>query len=136
MYTRPEFTKKFINYKLVKLDETVTLRASFTGQPMPTVEWLKNGEPVNPQAVSVITKEDETILTIVRVTLNDEGEYICKLKNTAGTEAAKCQVDIEKPRVPRDLAAEEEAATIKDKKKAAPKKPREPREPRPPREPR
>lgn len=116
----------------MKVDETVVLRASFTGQPIPEVEWLRNGEAVNPQTVSVITKEDETILTITRITLSDEGEYICKLKNLAGHESAKCQIDIEKPRVPKDYSVEEAAAATKDKKKttSAPRKPREPREPR------
>jgi hypothetical protein len=109
------------------------LRASFEGQPQPTVEWLKNGEPVNPQACTVITQNDETILTIARITLNDEGEYICKLRNTAGHESAKCQIDIEKPRVPKDYSVEEAVEEKKKDKKtasSAPRKPREPREPR------
>lgn len=109
------------------------MRASYVGQPHPTVEWLKNGEPVNPQVVSIILKEDETIFTIPRINVSDEGEYLCRLKNTAGTEVAKCQIDVEKKRVPKDYAAEEAAAEAKEKKKSAPRKPREPREPREPR---
>jgi neogenin len=130
VFARPEFTKKFINYKLVKVDETVILKASFIGTPVPTVEWLKNGEPVNPQSAVVKIIGDETILTIAKIQLSDEGEYICKLRNSAGHESAKCQIDLEKKFVPK--ADEPVASAVKDKKKSsdAPRKPREPREPR------
>ena len=56
------------------------------------------------------------------------------MKNSSGHESAKCQIDIEKPRVAKDYSVEE---TVEDKKKdkkttasSAPRKPREPREPR------
>lgn len=68
----------------------------------------------------------------MRMTAADEGEYICKLRNSAGHESAKCQIDLEKKFVPKDVTVDEPIA--KDKKRtttsSAPRKPREPREPR------
>lgn len=83
------------------------MRASFTGAPAPSVEWLKNGEPVSLSNVSIKTTDDDTVLTINKVSLSDEGEYSCKLKNSKGIEVTKCQVEVEKPRVVKQVPVEE-----------------------------
>lgn len=93
----PKFERKFANHQLVSVGDIVSLRASFSGFPQPNIEWLKNGEPVGP-TVSIRNTDFDTCLTISSIELGDEGEYSCRLTNSAGMEITKCQIEIEKPK--------------------------------------
>ncbi|CAF0846330.1 unnamed protein product [Brachionus calyciflorus] len=92
----PKFERKFPNHQLVSVGDIVSLRASYSGLPQPSIEWLKNGEPIN--SALIRTSDFDTCLTINSVVLGDEGEYSCKLTNSVGIEITKCQIEIEKPK--------------------------------------
>lgn len=96
----------------------MSLRASFDGTPAPSVEWLKNGEPVSQSNANIKTTEYDTCLTLNGVCLSDEGEYSCKIVNSAGIDVTKCQIEIEKPKVvvkPKPVPVQEVKEVKEDK---------------------
>jgi hypothetical protein len=67
-----------------------------SGKPKPTIEWLKDGEPVKP-GDGVRMESDNRLhkLSIFKVTLDDEAEYTCIAKNIAGEASCRSEVLIE-----------------------------------------
>ncbi len=96
---RPKFLTESIGNKLVNLRESLTLKNTFTGSPIPLVDWLKNGEVLlASDARFLITtneKTNETCLTIRSARTEDTGEYSCKISNSEGIAVATCHIQVE-----------------------------------------
>ncbi len=58
------------------LGERISLRLTVRAQPDPYYQWFKNGSELHSA-----TKNE---LVISYMTLNDEGQYICSIKNELG----------------------------------------------------
>ena len=64
---------------------TVTLSCNVTGNPTPTITWLKNGSPINTSGNSRISfTEQNAKLIITKVSREDSGEYQCVANNSLG----------------------------------------------------
>lgn len=72
----PEISTFNDTIKYVKQFSDLIIPVEFSGVPFPTVEWYKNGE--------LLDGYDSIPLVINRVSPDDEGEYIVKLKNSKG----------------------------------------------------
>ena len=69
-----------------KADQNLEFKASFTGQPIPTVEWEKDGQVLDETSkISIRTTEDTTIITLRRVNRDESGVYTVKATNPSGT---------------------------------------------------
>ena len=57
----------------------------FEGEPVPKVEWLRDGKLVEESdRVEVITKDGTSTLRIKDTTIDDEAAYKCRATNEAG----------------------------------------------------
>ena len=121
----PSFDRRLVNYKLVSVGETAAFKVSFTGNPAPSIQWLKNGEAITAgKSITLVSNESESQLVIASAQLNDEGEYSCKISNHHGIAITKCQLELEKPRVIKQFTPEKEVkkSVIKSKKVVESKK--------------
>lgn len=67
---------------------TIQLLCIATGFPLPSIKWLKDGEPVSSIGKDN-HKSSETGLQISNVDSTDAGQYICRAKNGIGTAKEK-----------------------------------------------
>uniref|UniRef100_A0AAQ5YNP5 DCC netrin 1 receptor n=1 Tax=Amphiprion ocellaris TaxID=80972 RepID=A0AAQ5YNP5_AMPOC len=84
----------------------IELECAVTGNPPPTVRWMKNGEEVIPSDYFQIV--DGSNLQILGLVKSDEGFYQCIAENSAGSSQAMAQLLLREPGValpsaPRDL---------------------------------
>ncbi|KAK6322888.1 hypothetical protein J4Q44_G00076800, partial [Coregonus suidteri] len=74
------------------------LECAVTGNPPPTVRWMKNGEDVIPSDYFQIV--DGSNLQILGLVKSDEGFYQCVAENEAGNAQAMAQLILRDPVVP------------------------------------
>ncbi|XP_047228250.1 netrin receptor DCC [Girardinichthys multiradiatus] len=89
----------------------IEMECAVTGNPLPTVRWMKNGEEVIPSDYFQIV--DGTNLQILGLVKSDEGFYQCVAENSAGSSQAMAQLllrdpvspspGVALPSAPRDL---------------------------------
>ncbi|XP_053910908.1 netrin receptor DCC isoform X2 [Cuculus canorus] len=73
----------------------IELECSVSGKPVPTVEWIKNGEVVIPSDYFQIVGGGN--LRILGVVKSDEGFYQCVAENEAGNAQASAQLIVPQP---------------------------------------
>lgn len=78
----PYFSKKMEDCEVIA-GELVVLKCMAGGQPKPTIQWLKNGEPINRTERHFFTAEDQ-VMIITDAVLKDAGTYQCVLNNSLG----------------------------------------------------
>lgn len=80
----PSFSEEMVDCKAFTGD-VVRFDVTVCGDPQPDVCWYLEGAKINSDSRHTITNEDgECSLIIKQVTVNDEGEYSCRAKNTHG----------------------------------------------------
>uniref|UniRef100_A0A3Q0S7A9 DCC netrin 1 receptor n=1 Tax=Amphilophus citrinellus TaxID=61819 RepID=A0A3Q0S7A9_AMPCI len=73
----------------------IELECAVTGNPLPTVRWMKNGEEVIPSDYFQIV--DGSNLQILGLVKSDEGFYQCIAENSAGSSQAMAQLLLREP---------------------------------------
>ncbi|XP_075885305.1 netrin receptor DCC isoform X2 [Nelusetta ayraudi] len=73
----------------------IELECAVTGNPPPTVRWMKNGEEVIPSDYFQIV--DGSNLQILGLVKSDEGFYQCVAENSAGSSQAMAQLLLREP---------------------------------------
>ncbi|XP_068191421.1 netrin receptor DCC [Antennarius striatus] len=73
----------------------IELECAVTGNPLPTVRWMKNGEEVIPSDYFQIV--DGSNLQILGLVKSDEGFYQCVAENSAGSSQAMAQLLLREP---------------------------------------
>ncbi|XP_037548460.1 netrin receptor DCC [Nematolebias whitei] len=73
----------------------IELECAVTGNPPPTVRWMKNGEEVIPS--DYFQMVDGTNLQILGLVKSDEGFYQCVAENSAGSSQAMAQLLLREP---------------------------------------
>ncbi|XP_061887387.1 netrin receptor DCC-like [Entelurus aequoreus] len=73
----------------------IELECAVTGNPAPTIRWLKNGEEVIPSDYFQIV--DGSNLQILGLVKSDEGFYQCVAENIAGSSQAMAQLLLREP---------------------------------------
>ncbi|MED6277372.1 hypothetical protein CHARACLAT_012720, partial [Characodon lateralis] len=73
----------------------IEMECAVTGNPLPTVRWMKNGEEVIPSDYFQIV--DGTNLQILGLVKSDEGFYQCVAENSAGSSQAMAQLLLRDP---------------------------------------
>uniref|UniRef100_A0A8C7FUQ8 DCC netrin 1 receptor n=1 Tax=Oncorhynchus kisutch TaxID=8019 RepID=A0A8C7FUQ8_ONCKI len=92
---------QFLNYPTNTYSYESTdmeLECAVTGNPPPTVHWMKNGEEVIPSDYFQIV--DGSNLQILGLVKSDEGFYQCVAENEAGNAQAMAQLILREPVVP------------------------------------
>uniref|UniRef100_A0A087XCT5 DCC netrin 1 receptor n=1 Tax=Poecilia formosa TaxID=48698 RepID=A0A087XCT5_POEFO len=89
---------QFLNYPTNSYAYEATdieLECAVTGNPLPSVRWMKNGEEVIPSDYFQIV--DGTNLQILGLVKSDEGFYQCVAENSAGSAQAMAQLLLREP---------------------------------------
>ncbi|XP_067871747.1 neogenin 1a isoform X3 [Heterodontus francisci] len=93
----PRFLKRPVNiYAHESMD--IVFECEVTGNPMPTVKWIKNGDMVIPSDYFKIVNERN--LQVLGLVKSDEGLYQCVAENDVGNERASAQLIILEHDVP------------------------------------
>nr|XP_016928763.1 obscurin isoform X5 [Drosophila suzukii] len=92
----PSFVKKLDNALDVLQGEPLVLECCVDGSPLPTVQWLKDGDEVKPsESVKISTNPDGLVrLEINHCEPNDSGAYKLIISNPHGEKVALCAVAV------------------------------------------
>ncbi|CDQ65441.1 unnamed protein product [Oncorhynchus mykiss] len=90
----PIFVREISSLK-VKRGEMTDFKCCFRGDPQPIVTWLKDDQPIgqNPD-FDVLTKLNETTLTIYYPTIYHEGTFSCVITNTFGKSTSSATLEV------------------------------------------
>ncbi|ETN77066.1 immunoglobulin I-set domain protein, partial [Necator americanus] len=92
----PAFTVALPPQVYSKLNESIQLKCSFTGQPLPSVTWEKDGNLVDlNKNYTIITEDGITILRLEYTTLEDNAIFSCTIANSFGMLTSQCRVIVE-----------------------------------------
>ncbi|KAF5301261.1 hypothetical protein FQR65_LT00961 [Abscondita terminalis] len=94
----PMFTERFQGLTVTE-KSTIRLFARVIGNPVPTITWLRNNEPLKPDSKTKISYDGENIELVITNANSetDSGDYKCIASNTVGkaSHGAKVFVDVE-----------------------------------------
>ena len=91
VYEKPYFTTQPKGVS-VEVGHTAKFDCGASGDPMPSISWKKRDSPM-PVGRAYISKGSDG-LTIEKVEITDEGEYICIAKNQAGDVEASAKLEV------------------------------------------
>ena len=100
----PSFTKGLNNLEILE-NEDLQLEVEFSGKPLPSPQWLKDGQEMKPDKRIKITKnETKYTLLIKKATQPDAGLYKCIISNEAGENFTEGLVSVHsKPQVTKKM---------------------------------
>ncbi|XP_065941806.1 twitchin isoform X17 [Magallana gigas] len=82
--------------------EPVVIKIPFTGNPKPTVKWVRDGVEIKGRNYVQEVTDRHAILTIKEATKEDDGPYRLTLENELGTDSAVIKIQInDRPDPPR-----------------------------------
>ena len=73
--------------------ENITLSCNATGNPEPSISWVKNGFPINSNS-RISFSQDNKQLTITNISRTDSGEYQCAARNRVGNDTSNSTVNV------------------------------------------
>ncbi|XP_078352640.1 hemicentin-1-like isoform X3 [Oculina patagonica] len=84
---------------IIKEGRNVTLSCNTDGNPVPTISWTRNGDPVDKNKNSRVSfTENKKQLTIINVNRTDSGEYRCVANNSVGNDTSNvATLDVQYP---------------------------------------
>lgn len=83
---------------------TLTLRSSYTGEPEPSIKWLRNGKEVAvDDDVTIITENRTTTLTVRNVDRKRAGKYEIVATNEMGESKASASITVSDDAIPDEL---------------------------------
>ena len=74
--------------------EDITFKIPFTGNPKPTVKWIRDGKEVSGHRFHHETTERHAIMTVKGATKDDDGPWRLQLDNDLGTDSALLKVQV------------------------------------------
>ncbi|XP_052800015.1 twitchin-like isoform X4 [Mya arenaria] len=96
--------QRFREVSAYEKGEDVVLKIPFTGNPKPTVKWLRDNTEVSGHRYHIDVTDRHTLLTIKSATKDDTGPWRLQLDNNLGTDSALIKIQIndrpDKPRFP------------------------------------
>lgn len=94
-WVMPSFQEHTANPFVISDDGDVTMDVRVAGNPSPSVEWRKDGQPIlENERVKLFSSEDVHRLFIKGASPEDEGNYICTATNPAGKSTRTYTLDI------------------------------------------
>uniref|UniRef100_A0A0N5C6U2 non-specific serine/threonine protein kinase n=1 Tax=Strongyloides papillosus TaxID=174720 RepID=A0A0N5C6U2_STREA len=90
----PQFTF-LLRPRLIQKHHQCKLICSVTGNPIPKIEWFKDGVPVNQDRVQLNYKSGVCSLEIFNAKKEDAGEYVCRATNEYGVDETDCLVSVQ-----------------------------------------
>ncbi|ESO91797.1 hypothetical protein LOTGIDRAFT_121777 [Lottia gigantea] len=82
--------------------ENVTIKIPFTGNPKPSVKWIRDGDELRGAHYDSEVTERHAILTIKQASKDDDGPYRLQLENDLGTDSTVIKIQVnDRPDPPR-----------------------------------
>ena len=73
--------------------ENITLSCNATGNPEPSISWVKDGSPINSNSRISFSQVNKR-LTITSISRTDSGEYQCVVRNRFGNDTSNSKVNV------------------------------------------
>ncbi|XP_061124438.1 myosin-binding protein C, slow-type isoform X3 [Syngnathus typhle] len=77
-----------------RVGETLNLVVPFVGKPRPKVTWLKDGQPIDPAAVSIRNTDCESMIFIRKAERSHSGKYQMKVQVESHEDTADMDIQI------------------------------------------
>lgn len=92
--------------RILKTGETLVFTSQYQGTPEPTIQWLRNGKPIEPSEDVVIrTENQQSTVTISNMTRKRVGKYEIVATNAAGEARSSGSVVVSDTSSPEELRA-------------------------------
>lgn len=91
----PQIQLKSQSLVTVKLGESGKLNCQATGEPTPRIMWISPRNDVIPTSSDKFQFMDNGMLIVKKVTLADEGKYVCVARNSAGDDVKNMKLEVE-----------------------------------------
>ena len=91
----PEFTKPLRDVE-VQQGSTARLECRLTAKPEPTVNWLKEDQPVDTKRTKTYFDGELCKLTLMNTEPGDAGKYECVAQNENGSASSSASLSVEK----------------------------------------
>ncbi|XP_061166987.1 twitchin-like isoform X9 [Saccostrea echinata] len=93
---------RFKDVSTFEKGEPVVIKIPFTGNPKPTVKWVRDGEEVKGRNYVQEVTDRHAILTIKEANKDNDGPYRLTLENELGTDTAVIKIQVnDRPDPPR-----------------------------------
>ena len=92
----PEFTE-LLHPLSVRDGDRIVLRVCFRARPQPKITWFQHGNEIQPNMdfqIYIDQEKGESLLIIVEVFPEDEGEYTCVAVNEYGESITTCRMTV------------------------------------------
>ncbi|KAI4503993.1 hypothetical protein M0802_000464 [Mischocyttarus mexicanus] len=101
-YPKIRLPRQYEDGLLFEQDETIRLKVSLAGRPLPTVTWFHDGEPLSQDTRHMFECMDgESVLKIPDAKRFDRGEYSVKARNKLGEDTSSFLVTVtDRPAAP------------------------------------
>lgn len=115
----PVFVKEISSLK-TKVGEMSEFSCQFHGDPLPTVTWLKDGQPLTHHPdFDIINRANKSKLTVFYPTADHEGTYDCLITNKYGKSLCSCTLEIAEKTARTTDVATDAAADLPEKGRSA-----------------
>ncbi|KAK5968521.1 Twitchin [Trichostrongylus colubriformis] len=91
---RPNFSFH-LRPRLIQKNHQCKLICTLQGNPLPKVEWFKDGAPVDQDRVQTTFRSGVCTLEIFNTRLDDAGTYTCKATSPLGEDVSECVVTVQ-----------------------------------------
>ncbi|MEQ2257861.1 hypothetical protein XENORESO_000001, partial [Xenotaenia resolanae] len=110
----PVFLKEISSLK-VKTGEMTEFTCQFQGDPLPAVNWFKDGHPVahNPD-YDIVSKSNNSKLTVFYPTTDHEGTYDCVITNKHGKSICSATLEISDKKVSKKTGVTQEVVVTEE----------------------
>uniref|UniRef100_A0AC35TXM9 Ig-like domain-containing protein n=1 Tax=Rhabditophanes sp. KR3021 TaxID=114890 RepID=A0AC35TXM9_9BILA len=81
--------------RLIQKHHSCKLICSVQGNPLPKIEWLKDGGPVDQSRVQINFKSGVCSLEIFNAKKEDSGEYVCRATSELGEDETDCLISVQ-----------------------------------------
>ena len=79
---------------IIRAGETLTLPATVTGKPYPSITWTKDDGKPDKDRVVILTEGNNSIVSIKNIHRKDSGKYQISASNPSGTKSASARVEV------------------------------------------
>lgn len=93
--TAPNIRSKYQSLILVKLGQSAKFSCQATGEPPPRIVWISPRNNVISMSSDRFQIVDDGTLVVKKVTLADEGKYVCLAQNAAGEDIKNMKLEVE-----------------------------------------
>ncbi|KAI1726538.1 protein kinase domain-containing protein [Ditylenchus destructor] len=85
----------YLRPRLIQKNHQCKLICTVEGNPIPTIEWLKDGSPVDESRAQILFRSGACSMEIFNMRPEDAGTYTCKATNELGEDRTECLVSVQ-----------------------------------------